>query len=392
MNRFPAEQTPQPAITPLTRPGGWRLVGHDGLPSTALRMGSRPYATGGRWRVQWLPTLLFVMLIASTGIASAQPPPGYYDAAYMLSGPALRSALHDIISPHTVLPYSGLWDDFVSTDERDDDPAEVWDIYSDEPGGTPGYLYNFGSDQCGSSPGSEGVCFNREHTLPVSWFNDQSPMRTDLFHIYPTDAYVNQRRGNLPYGEVGSADYTSANGTRTGSSITAGYSGEVCEPIDAFKGDLARGYFYMMTRYMDVAQQWNSDMLSNGDLSPWAEALLLQWHADDPVSPKEIERNNDVQALQHNRNPFIDNPQWAWYIWGPTAGLADIGNDGPDCWYAEGSLHRRPSHEILRVVVTDAIGHMVMQGSFVGTSLPLPELPNGVYIVRGDVRTLRFAR
>ncbi|MCC6655831.1 MAG: endonuclease, partial [Flavobacteriales bacterium] len=111
------------------------------------------------------------MLIASTGIASAQPPPGYYDAAYMLSGPALRSALHDIISPHTVLPYSGLWDDFVSTDERDDDPAEVWDIYSDEPGGTPGYLYNFGTDQCGSSPGSEGVCFNREHTLPVSWFN-----------------------------------------------------------------------------------------------------------------------------------------------------------------------------------------------------------------------------
>lgn len=335
---------------------------------------------------------LLLASFAALATAAAQPPPGYYDAAAGLSGPALKAALYGIISPHTVQQYSGLWADFTSTDERDDDATEVWDIYSDLPGGTAPYVYDFGNDQCGQSPNTEGVCFNREHTVPVSWFNDQSPMRTDLFHIYPTDAWVNQKRGNLPYGEVGAADFTSDNGTKTGPSTTPGYAGDVCEPIDAFKGDIARGYFYMMTRYMDVAQQWDSDMFLNGDLSPWAETLLLQWHTDDPVSPKEIERNNDVWALQNNRNPYIDNSQWAWYIWGPTAGIADTEEKGPDCWYADGALRRRNADGVVPVLVMDAAGRTVLNASFTGRNLLLPELPCGVYVVRAGGTTLRFAR
>lgn len=250
--------------------------------------------------------------------AAAQPPPGYYDPAAGLTGEALRQALHDIIDGHTVLTYTALWACFESTDDRPD--GYVWDIYSDIPGGSPPYLYSFGSDQCGTYD-SEGDCYNREHSFPKSWFNDASPMLTDLHHIYPTDGWVNAKRGDLPYGEVGSADYVSDNGTKTGSNVWPGYGGTVCEPRDEFKGDLARTYFYMLTRYAPEASSWNSDMLSGGNFAPWAEALLVQWNAGDPVSTKEVDRNNAVFVLQGNRNPYIDHPEWVASIWGPFASI-----------------------------------------------------------------------
>ncbi len=335
--------------------------------------------------------LLTVLLVAAATTAVGQPPPGYYDATYLLSGPALKATLYDIISPHTVHAYSELWGDFTSTDERDDNSSQVWDIYSDRPDQTEPYLYQFGSDQCSTSPGDEGVCYNREHSFPQSWFNDAPPMNSDLFHIYPTDAWVNQKRGNLPYGEVNNPEFTSDNGTKTGPSSTPGYSSDVCEPIDAYKGDLARTYFYMMTRYMNVVDQWSCDMVAGGDLSIWAENLLLQWHTDDPVSPKEIERNNDIFAIQHNRNPYIDQPQWVFSIWGPFAGV-DEQEDQDKLWYAEGALHRMPSPELLNTTVLDAAGRTVYQAPFTTSTLLLPELPHGVYLARIGARALRFAR
>ena len=257
-------------------------------------------------------------LVGPCALAIAQPPPGYYDPAQGLSGPALRSALAGIIDGHTVLSNADLWDAFETTDDRPD--GFVWDIYSDVPGGTPPYLYSFGTDQCGTY-NSEGDCYNREHSMPQSWFGSGAPMDTDLHHILPTDGWVNQQRGNLPYGEVGATDWTGQNGTRVGESNWPGYNGTVCEPIDAFKGDVARMYFYMMTRYVGQVGGWSSPMLQGGDLSPWSESLLLAWHATDPVSAKEVDRNNAIYALQGNRNPFIDNPVWATSLWGPVASV-----------------------------------------------------------------------
>lgn len=243
-------------------------------------------------------------------------PQGYYDNAANKSGSTLREALHNIIKMHDTLSYNDLWQAFYSTDIRPDN-NKVWDIYSDKPGYTPAYYFTFGSDQCGSYS-NEGDCYNREHSVPNSWFGGSvAPMYTDLFHLYPTDGYVNSKRSNLPIGKVVSTSWTSTNGSKVGTSNISGYSGQVFEPIDSFKGDFARTYFYMAVCYMDknlgVETQSN---FSGGDLKPWAKQLLLQWDALDPVSQKEIDRNNAIYELQHNRNPFIDHPELAAKIFG----------------------------------------------------------------------------
>ena len=243
-------------------------------------------------------------------------PQGYYDNAVNKSGNTLREALHNIIKVHDTLSYNDLWQSFYSTDKRLDN-NKVWDIYSDKPGYTPAYYFTFGSDQCGSYS-AEGDCYNREHSVPNSWFGGSvAPMYTDLFHLYPTDGYVNSKRSNLPIGKVTSASWTSTNGSKVGTSNISGYSGQVFEPIDSFKGDFARTYFYMAVCYMDknlgVETQSN---FSGGDLKPWAKQLLLQWAALDPVSRKEIDRNNAIYELQNNRNPFIDHPELAAKIFG----------------------------------------------------------------------------
>ncbi len=261
--------------------------------------------------------LLAAMMLAGLS-TPAQIPPGYYNGTAQLSGTALKAALHEIINDHQAQTYAQLWQHFILTDQKPN--GKVWDMYSDIPNGTAAYEYTFVTDQCGNY-NSEGDCYNREHSFPASWFDDQLPMYTDLFHIVPTDGYVNNKRSNFPYGEVGQASWTSTNGSRLGSSATPGYSGTAFEPVDAYKGDLARGIMYMSTRYYNEDANWpGSDMTLGADLMPWAKTLLLQWHTLDPVSQKEIDRNNAVYQIQQNRNPFIDHPEFAGLIWDPTAG------------------------------------------------------------------------
>ncbi|MFH0867203.1 MAG: endonuclease [Bacteroidota bacterium] len=254
--------------------------------------------------------------------SKATIPPGYYDNAAGLSGAPLKTALHNIINNHTVIQYADLWNCYYTTDDKSN--GKVWDIYSDIPGGTPPYEFTFSTDQCGTYS-QEADCYNREHTFPSSWFNDATPMYSDLFHVYPTDGWVNNKRSNYPYGDVSSASWTSQNGSKLGSCSDAGYSGTVFEPVDSFKGDIARTYFYMAVRYYTEDSGWpGSDMVNGAQLLPWAETMLLQWNTLDPVSLKEQERNDAVYAYQNNRNPFIDHPEWIYSIWGPTAGIQNI--------------------------------------------------------------------
>jgi len=259
--------------------------------------------------------LLLILIPFYTLSLWGQEPPGYYNAANGKKGRALRLALAQILNTNTTsLTYSGLWSAFPQTDVKSN--GKIWDIYSDIPGGTPPYEYTPVTDQCGNYSG-EGSCYNREHVVPKSWFNDQTPMYTDLFHMYPTDGWVNNKRGNLPFGEVGNATWTSRNGSKIGNCITAGYSGTVFEPIDAFKGDIARLLLYMCTRYYNRDfDQSTPSMFTDGNLNPWALDMLIRWHEEDPVSQKELDRNNAVYALQHNRNPFVDYPELVGKIFG----------------------------------------------------------------------------
>lgn len=249
-------------------------------------------------------------LLVSACIAVADPPPGYYDSAAGLTGEPLRAALHDIIDDHSSITYAEIWLAFYDTDDRPN--GKVWDMYSN-------FNYTFGDDQGGSASG-EGEGYNREHSWPSSWFGGAAPMYTDLFIVIPTDIYVNNQRSNYPYGEVSNPYWTSTNGSKLGACTYPGYSGTVFEPVDEYKGDLARNYLYMTTRYFNEDSGWSGSPMTDGSqLLPWAENMLIEWHTADPVSIKEIERNEDVYFYQCNRNPFIDNPDFVYLIYDPTS-------------------------------------------------------------------------
>lgn len=257
-------------------------------------------------------TLLTFLLAVQFVFAFSQIPPNYYNTASGLTGTPLRAELHNIIDNHTVKSYSFLYTIYQTSDVKPN--GKVWDMYSDVPGGTPPYQYTFGQT-CGNYS-SEGDCYNREHSWPQSWFNSSSPMVSDAFHVYPTDGKVNGIRSNYPYGEVANPTTTTLNGSKLGPCSFPGYSGTVFEPIDEYKGDFARTYFYMCTRYYTEDSGWQTnDMIIGANLKPWALELMKKWHQQDPVSAKEIARNNVVYSYQGNRNPFIDHPEYVCLIW-----------------------------------------------------------------------------
>lgn len=288
--------------------------------------------------------IFFVFLLFISQIAFSQIPTGYYSSAEGLEGVALQQALKNIIDNHISMSYSSLENYYSSTDKKTN--GNVWDMYSDIPGGTPPYEFTFsGADQCGSYS-NEGDCWNKEHSWPQSWFNESTPMKSDLFHVYPTDGKVNGMRSNYPYGEVDSPTKTSLNGSKLGSCSYPGYTGIAFEPIDEYKGDLARTYFYMATRYYGEDGSWQSnDMVTKSQLKPWALNMLKQWSLADTVSTKEIDRNNAVYKIQKNRNPFIDHPEYISAIWGYPTAVEEIKNSGL-------LIYPNPTNDILNIDLT----------------------------------------
>ncbi len=270
-----------------------------------------------------------LLLIVFTGLAHAQAPAGYYNSANGLSGAALKTALSSIItSGHQDKGYSGLWTAYKTTDiDKDyENDGSILDIYSEKPVGADPYKYTPGTNQCGTYS-IEGNCYNREHIIPQSLFNEASPMVSDIHFIRATDGKVNGMRSNYPFGKVGSATFTSKNGSKLGTSASSGYSGTVFEPIDEFKGDVARMIFYFVTRYQSKLSSFSSGNMLGGSAFPglqtWELNVLLAWHNQDPVSQAEIKRNNASYTYQGNRNPFIDNPGYVNLIWGSQQPSAD---------------------------------------------------------------------
>ncbi len=300
----------------------------------------------------------------------------YYQNADGKKGRELKTAMSGIIRPHTQLSYSGLWEAFKSTDRRDD--GKVWDMYScvtDYVFVTSGFNYK-----------QEGDCYNREHSMPKSWFDDGYPMYTDLTHLVPTDGYVNGRRSNYPFGETDGEMYKSEQDfSKLGKSTISGYSGIVFEPNDEYKGDFARIYFYMVTCYENNVSTWDSDMLAHNKypaFTDWALKMLLRWAEEDPVSKKEIDRNNAVYELQGNRNPFVDYPGLEQYIWGDKQDIAFSYDNG-----STGITVVVPTKEISDVDVYTITGVKVR--SNVSKDKATEGLGKGIYIVEGKKYVVR---
>lgn len=266
-----------------------------------------------------------LLLLVLFSVSFAQAPAGYYSTATG-TGYTLKTQLYNIIKDHTVIDYAGLYVTYQTSDidnffEKD---GSVLDMYSENPAGTDPYNYSIAATQrCGNYT-NEGDCYNREHIIPQSVFNELSPMVSDAHFITPTDGKVNGIRSNYPHSVVVTPSQTTLNGSKLGTSTTAGYSGLVFEPIDEFKGDIARMYFYFATRYENTVAGYNYAMFNNTSNQVFTTAFLnqlLAWHNQDPVSTREIARNNAIYARQNNRNPFIDNPTYVTEIW--KAGTVD---------------------------------------------------------------------
>ncbi len=288
-------------------------------------------------RIFLLSTIFFFALsLFANSVTPAASLPKYYQQIDGKAGKTLFDAVQTVTKVgYSSLGYDGLWTAFKTTDKKSN--GDVWDMYSD-------CNWTFGSDQCGSYS-NECDCYNREHSIPKSWFGGStSGPGCDIFHLVPTDGKVNGMRSNYAFGEVSSASYTydgAKKGTAKSITITGGNtiagntgttisaSGTVFEPRDEYKGDFARGYMGSLLRWAGekaFATGEGGDIFTTTfttgsfGLTKYGVALLMKWHRQDPVSQKEIDRNNGIQQTQGNRNPFIDYPYLAEYIWGEKAG------------------------------------------------------------------------
>lgn len=259
----------------------------------------------------------------------------YYSSIDNTSGDALFNAVHTIANEgFEQLDYDSLWTAYKKTDT--DDNNKIIDMYG-------GCDFTYPSSKCGNYS-VECDCYNREHSIPKSWFcSCTTGMGADLFHLVPTDGKVNGKRSNYAFGETDGGDYTyndnklgsakniTVENTALGSSFTtSSVPSTVFEPRDEYKGDFARGYFGTMIKWTtqytmssdDGKWFFNNTYTESGHygLADYGLALLIKWHRQDPVSQKEIDRNNGIQATQGNRNPFIDYPYLVEYIWGKKAG------------------------------------------------------------------------
>ncbi len=274
-----------------------------------------------------MKTNLLITALLLSIFTRAQIPAGYYNTATG-TGYTLKTQLYNKIKGHTNKGYAGLWTTYATSDRDNqyENDNTIFDYYSENPTGTDPVIFAYSTNQCGTYT-TEGNCYNREHIIPQSIFNSASPMVADAHFIPPVDGYVNGMRSDNPHGNVATVTWTSLNGSKRGTSAVAGFTGTVFEPLNDFKGDIARMYFYFVTRYENTVASYTTYPMFNGTSNQVFTngflAMLIQWHNQDPVSAREIARNNAIYARQLNRNPFIDHPEYVGMIWGGTTPTPD---------------------------------------------------------------------
>lgn len=327
-------------------------------------------------------------------------PPGYYNTATG-TGYVLKTQLFNIINGHTDRGYAGLYVTYQTSDIKSN--GKVWDMYSNCDF-TFGTVANGGNQDNGTDPGGECGLFNREHTVPQSYFNSQPPMYSDAHFVLPTDKVVNATRDDWPFGRVQNATYTSGNGSKLGnntnSGYSAGYTSTVFEPIDEYKGDIARVLLYFATRYEDMVAGFYTTVPATSKIKPMFDGssnkvfsqtflnILLTWNTQDPVSAKEIARNDAIYARQNNRNPYIDHNEYVTAIWGLPLAVSDFDS------LANVSIYPNPSTDIINIsteIALDEIDIITINGQVLqqikkpvmeNNNYAITNLPKGFYFIK----------
>ena len=356
--------------------------------------------------------IYFIIALLVVTNASAQIPTGYYNSATG-SGYTLKTQLKEIIdnvndglSPEYTsinLSYSALYDTFELSDIDIyfENNGTILDMYSENPAGTDSYEYTYGSSQQddGTMGTAEGQRFNREHIIPQAVFNGDTPMRNDAHFVVPADKYVNAQRDNFPFGVVENATLTTSNGSKKGNNLNSGYSAgytqTVFEPIDEFKGDIARMYFYFVTRYEDSMTSFDPYDMFDGSSDKCFDNtflnILYTWHSNDAVSQREIDRNNNIDGIgstnrQRNRNPFIDNPQFVFDIWQNELSVDEFTTNEIKMYPnpVTGETLYIQSQKDLQVDIFDILGKKVISTKINGNSnfINVRALSKGIYLVK----------
>jgi len=265
--------------------------------------------------------ICFLSFSFFTSLFFGQIPNGYYDDAQGLTGEVLKTELNNIIKDHTEFPYTSsatdVWDILKETDKDPNNPNNVILLYS-------------GWSKNGEEEYDGGNGWNREHVWAKSHgdFGNTIGPGTDVHALRPCDVSVNSARSNRWFAEC-STEYIDGDGA------TGCYTSStewVWKPNENVKGDVARMIFYMATRYegdgMEPDLQIIDYLPSNNNTSDPVHAKLsdlLLWHMQDPVDDWERNRNNIIYYdYQNNRNPFIDQPEFAELIWGDLSGSTSL--------------------------------------------------------------------
>ncbi len=315
-------------------------------------------------------TLLFFILLPY--FVFSQAPADYYNSAQGKTGSELKTALYNIIKGHKEFSYGALWDILSNTDQDSANTSDVILIYT-------------GLSRAKTKHGGNLGDWNREHVWAKSHggFGNNPPCGTDAHHIRPADVKVNSLRGNLDFDNGGSLVAGTTGCYRTSSSF---------EPRDAVKGDVARMIFYMATRYEGFNGEPDLEVVNRVNTSPAPEmgklSTLLQWNKQDPPDNFEKRRNNVIfKDYQHNRNPYIDHPEYIEKIWGSPTAVNNI---------PELSLEVYPNPVVdklniiysgnlsLEYKVYNLTGNLIKTGNLnnVKTQIDLSGLPNGLFLIR----------
>jgi endonuclease I len=339
-------------------------------------------------------TLAFLLLAA---VGFAQPPAGYYNTATG-TGYTLKTQLYNIINGHNDRGYAGLYVTYTTSDKDFyyENNGTMLDMYTENPLG-PECEFTYGVNQDDGTLGNnECERYNREHLVPQSVFGSATPMYSDAHFVVPSDKHVNAERADFPFGRVGTATFTATNGGKKGQNVnsgySAGYSGVVFEPINEFKGDIARCLLYFATRYEDVVAGYSYTMFDDTStkvFTPTFLNILLTWNQLDPVSAREVSRNNAIYARQGNRNPFIDNNSYVTNIWGAPLAIEDFDV------LASVSVYPNPTNNhtitIQSAAALDNIQLLTINGQMLreyknpaatGNYYVLENLPQGFYFVK----------